>query len=304
MSTISKYVPPSVIGASKVQNEIILLESQISSINEQIAALQEQTANLKTNIVTPTYEGDLKSFTKEVKSASQTIATHQPQIEMLEQAIANLQSQLPAKNAALAELQKQEVRQARLKRLDEGRVLLREKISQIEELAQTLADTYLELKRIQMEHDVDFKAIYPPSLGSQVLGRHSLVNFHGLMIPKLFEEVGLFIATSIPFDVFAQERKVQQQAEAKKWATQIANAETATQQHRRERAKLTLETRRANLENLIRMKQEELEAVKQKRAQWLDFGGTNTADRFDAAIHSVQVEINSIQTELDALLEG
>lgn len=300
MST-QKYIVPSVIGASKVSNEIIMLESQISSINEEINSLKEQANKLKQDIHTPQYAGDVKQFGKEVKSASQTLVAHQPQIEMIEEAIANLQSSLPAKTAALAELKKEQIRQQRLTRLDEGRGLLRQKINQVEELAKTLADAYFELKTIQMEHDVDFKAIYPPSIGSQILGRSSFVNFHNLMVPTMFEEVGLFVVSAIPFDVFAQERQAQQQADAVKWATQIANAETSKTkaENNRKLARINLELE--GLQGQLGVKNQELQLAQATKEQWQQDKGPINFDRIDSYISRLNAEASELQNKIATL---
>lgn len=303
MSATPKYIISGVIGSSKVENQLIVLQNELAAIKNEIAELEQQETKLVNDVPSVVYEGNPQRFGIEAKTAAKAMTLQQPQLIFVRDAIAQLQGQLKNKVAALAQLEKEQQHQARLQRLGEGRAVLREKISQVEELAESLTTAYMELKQLQQHYDLDFQHVNPPSVGSRILGRDCLVNFHQVTIPRLFEEGGVFIATSIQFDPYVAERQAQQQAEAVKWAAQISNAETTRNKGEEDRRLARINLELEDLERQLAVKTEELGVAQATKEQWQQDKGSVNFDKINGYLARLNFEVSEIEAKMSALKE-
>ena len=287
-----------------MKDKTTALRTEISAIQNEIVKLKEQEANLKNNLSLPVYSGNPERFSVDTKVAAEKLSIQQPQLAWIRDAIAALERQLPAKMATLNEFKAEQEHQQKLARVEQGRVEIRSKIEQVSAIAESLTSLYMELKALKEKYHTDFRECNPSacSVGASVLGRDSLLNFHGLMIPKMFEEANLFIATSLPFDPYAHERQQKDLAERQAYAARIVEAERAKNEGERQRK---FELNRQEVERLtgtLGVKEKELEAAEKTRAEWATSGSNDSSvRRADNFISGLNVEISELKAKISKL---
>lgn len=227
----------------------------------------------------------------------------QAEVQGLRNAIAELTSRLQTRQASLADLERQQVRQQRLARLEEGKRRIRGKGKELQQAAQAVQSLLSDLEALNREYREDFNALYP-NPAFTFLGVDGLVSFQPISLPKLVELEGKrFQVSGIAFDPSEAERLRAREEEGRRFAQLLHPSREQLQvvQERREREKA--EQERERLKSLLEEKKNERRYFQDEHHKWSRAGGMNL-DRITNRIGSLNQEIDQIESQLNVLTTG
>ncbi|MBA2748626.1 MAG: hypothetical protein H0U45_07750 [Tatlockia sp.] len=270
------------------------LRLEIKSFEFEIQKLQQELS-ANSQIAPKAVSNSPEAIAAAFRSAAVATTERIADVQGIRGAIAELTDRLQPKKIQLGELEAQELKQHRLKRIEEGKKKLRAKFTDVEKMAESLQSFYFELKAITSQYETDFATIHPPTNSGAVLNRNSLLNFGLLMVPELLENDGRFLVKSKPFDVFKSEKEAlrRERIEASRRSRQ--NHEDMVAQLKQREVDEKMRTEREYRASLLSTKQLELSGFKSARADRLASLKTANVSDFDNAIASLEAEITALE---------
>lgn len=283
-----------------MENVASTLRSQIEDYEIELGKLQSELKQLTQPKIDPQPDSP-GAIASAIRQNAKDTAEKQLLVRGIEEAIAELTNALEWRQEQLAQLEKEQIRESRLLRVEEGREKIHAQISEVENAAENLKNLFMNLRFIAGQYGEDFSKIYPPSSGSITLNTAYLLNYGPLSIPKLTEENGLFNLSCVRFDPFQAERErhLQEVRERdakihRQGAEMLARLqrEKKQQEHRQQREKLTLEMQR---------KKSDLEIIYARRNELSSWGGNVNLDAINGSTRALVQEIRQIEAEIDEL---
>lgn len=271
-----------------LRSEIKAFEDEIGKLEQELGVVGGRTLQLATST-------DPSAIATAVREQAQQVVERQPILKGIRDAIAELTSHLVQKQAQLDQLAAQQLKEDRVKRIEEGRSRLRAKFSDIETAAQSLQNLYCDLKAIALEYETDFAQVYPPSSGHKQLNRAALLNYELLWLPQLTEESDRFILHSKVVDIFEEEKRLLKQQRLENSLAWRQNHEQQMAEIKQRELDEQLRIEKLERAALLKLKTSELEKFKLARAERLAGLKTARVGDFDDAIASLEVEILSLQ---------
>ncbi len=285
-----------------MKNPTLELQSQIEAYEAELAKLKSELKQLTQPKADPpsAIRQTPSAIADAIRRNTKEAAEKQLLVQGFEDAIAELTSALEWRQEQLAQLEKEQIRESRLLRVEQGREKIRAQIGEVENAAENLKNLFMNLRFLAAEYSEDFSAVYPASSGAITLNTAYLLNYGTLSIPKLTEEGGRFNLTCVRFDPFQAERERHWQEVREKEAKihregaqmlarlQLQKKEEECRQ-RREELTLQMEGKKQDLESLY--------AHKRKLTSW---GGTNF-DVVNGSIGELIQQIRQIESEIREL---
>lgn len=284
-----------------MKNPTLELQSQIQAYEAELASLQSELKQLTQPKADPQPDSSPSAIASAIRQSAKDTAEKHLLVRGIEDAIAELTNALEWRQEQLAALEKEQIRESRLLRIEEGREKIRAQISEVENAAENLKNLFMNLRFLAAEYSEDFSAVYPASSGAITLNTAYLLNYGPLSVPKLTDENGRFNLTCIRFDPFQAEKDKHwqevRQKEAKihrEGAEMLARLqrEKKQQEHRQQREKLTLQ---------MEQKKNDLEILYARRNELSSWGGNVNLDAINASTRTLVQEIRQIEAEIDEL---
>jgi hypothetical protein len=271
-----------------LQLEIKSFETEIQKLQAELTAVGGFTMKLASSNAP-------SEIAKSIRTEAQQVLERQPALKGLRDAIAELNCRLRPKKAQLQELEKELLKQHRIERIEEGRSRLRSKFGDVETMAQSLENLYLNLKAIALEYEEDFSQINLPTSGGAALNRNSLLNIEPLYLPHFVEEKDRFVLSNKFFDLFQQERRLieQQRLEQSRLYRQDQQSQWAEIKQKQSEEKLR--TEREYRASILSTKQLQLRDFKSARSERLSSLKTADVAGFDSAIAKLEQEIENLE---------
>lgn len=276
----------------ELKNEIQSYELEIAKLQQELAAAGGRTVELATST-------EPSAIATAIRTEAVRIVEQQPILRGIQDAIAQLTSRLTQKKSQLQQLETAELKQQRLQRVEQGKSELRAKFSDIEKVAESLKNLFLELKEIALKYEKDFAEIHPPSSGHRQLNRAGLLNYEVLWLPQITEVDDRFILSSKVVDLFEAEKKAvqQQRLEASRRSRQSHQEMIAEIQQRERQQREQVEAQER--EQVLGLKHKQLaEAKKARRDRLVGLPNANVT-YFDDIIAALETEIVSLQESQD-----
>ncbi len=279
--------------ASELRSQISDYEIELGKLQSELKQLTQSKPDLQPN----SSPGAIASA---IRQSAKDTAEKQLLVRGIQDAIAELTSALEWRQEQLAQLEKEQIRESRLERIEQGREKVRAQISEVENAAENLKTLFMNLRFLAAEYSEDFSTVYPPTAGGITLNTAYLLNYGALSIPKLVEENGRFVLTCVRFDPFqaekdrhlqeVRERDAKIHREGAQMLARLQQEKIQQERHRqRENLTLQMEGKRQHLENLY--------AHKRKLTSW---GGTNF-DVVNGSIGELIQQIRQIEAEIGEL---
>lgn len=285
-----------------MEQQIEQLQVEIEHFQAQITKLQSELSDLSKPQSLPQSDSP-DAIASAIRQAAQQTIERQPMIRGLQDAITELTARVNQKQAELNQLEQQQEAEQRRLRLEQGRAEVRAKIADIDDLARQMKAKFLQLKELEQQYGPDYRAqlTRSPFSGNRI---DPLIAFHNLSLPELVEKNGAFVMQCRPVDMWAQE-KLQQRGQ---WALNLSRIQTNAEQEvaaqrQRQAAERNAEERQ-RLENLLSVKQSELQSTQGTRLEWerqISRGVRLDTSRMNGYIHTLETEIQKIQSQLDGL---
>ncbi len=288
------------IQGEKMENIALELQSQIKDFEFELSKLHLELKQLTHPKADPQLDSP-GAIASAIRQSAKDTAEKQLVIRGIEDAIAELTSALQWRQQQLAALEKEQIREFRNRRVQEGREKIRAQIDEVENAAENLKTLFMHLRLLAAEYAEDFSAIYPATSGEITLNTAYLLNYGVLSIPKLTEESGRFNLSCIRFDPFQAEKdRHLQEVREKDAKIHREGAQTLVrlqlekkqQEQRQQREKMTLQ---------MEQKKSDLESLYMRRKELNSWGGNVNLDAINNSIGSLIKEIREIESEIHAL---
>ncbi len=279
--------------ASALQSQIELYESEISKLQSELQQLTQPKADPQLDS-----PGAIASA---IRQSVKDTVERQQLVQGIEEAIAELTSALEWRQEQLAQLEKQQIRESRLERIEQGRQKIRAQFDEVEKAAENLKTLFMNLRFLAGEYGEDFSAIHPPSSGTVALNTSYLLNFGALSIPKLVEENERFHLSCIPFDPFQAEKDKHWQEVRQKEAKIHREGAELVARLRLEKQQQEQRQQRENLTLQLEQKKNDLESLSVRRNEFVSWRGGVNLDAITSSIRNLVEEIRQIESEIDAL---
>lgn len=275
-----------------LQLEIKSFESEIQKLQQELSA----NSQIAPKAVLNSPQAIADAFRSAAVATTERIAD----VQGIRGAIAELSSGLAQKQVQLQKLEMEQLKQARIERVETAKQKLRQQIERVDDIASLLELAYYDLKAVYKEANPDFKALGSAAPGSYSYQLHQLINFDFLQVPVLVEKSGAFTLGSRAIDLFAPERKAvkdEQTARSRDYRLeQERQWAEIKQQKADEEARIQQEDKAA----LLKYKQSHLVGAKAERKRLLDSLATMNVSGFDRVIFQLEAEIEN----LEKLMQG